>query len=101
MVNVYKQPRISNISYSQKATNENLKGSAASEAVKRKTVERVKLNITLIEEIRGRRLANFLAAASMDDAAPNSSFSAMTVGSSGSSQSVPILTRQKRRAELL
>lgn len=38
----------------------------------------------------GRRLANFLAAASIEAAAPNSSFSAITVGSSGSTQSVPV-----------
>jgi len=42
-----------------------------------------------MEVSRGRKLANLMAAASMDEAAPRSSFSAMTVGSSGSSQSVP------------
>lgn len=45
-------------------------------------------------ERRGRRLASFLAAASMDAAAPSSSFSAITVGSSGSSWSVPANVNQ-------
>ncbi len=37
----------------------------------------------------GLRLANFLAAFSMDSAAPKSSFSAISIGSSGSTQSAP------------
>lgn len=37
----------------------------------------------------GLRLASFLAAASIDAAAPNNSFSAITVGSSGSTHSEP------------
>jgi hypothetical protein len=45
---------------------------------------------TLTSEcLRGRKLANFFAAASIDAAAPNNSFSAITVGSSGSTQSEP------------
>jgi hypothetical protein len=47
--------------------------------------------------MRGRKLANFLAAASMDEAAPNNSFSAMTVGSSGSSQSVPAPAHRRKK----
>uniref|UniRef100_A0A2M4DEL2 Putative secreted protein n=1 Tax=Anopheles darlingi TaxID=43151 RepID=A0A2M4DEL2_ANODA len=38
---------------------------------------------------RGLRLASFLAAASIEAAAPSSSFSAITVGSSGSTHSEP------------
>jgi len=37
----------------------------------------------------GRKLASFLAAASIDSAAPNNSFSAIIVGSSGLTQSLP------------
>jgi hypothetical protein len=40
-------------------------------------------------DLLGRRLANFFAAASIEAAAPSNSFSAITVGSSGSTQSVP------------
>lgn len=40
---------------------------------------------------RGLKLANFLAAASIEAAAPSSSFSAITVGSSGSTQSEPVI----------
>lgn len=39
--------------------------------------------------LRGCRLASLRAAASMEDAAPSSSVSAITVGSSGSAQSLP------------
>lgn len=49
----------------------------------------MKKMLTLID-LRGRKLASFLAAASMDAAAPRSSFSAITVGSSGSTQSLPV-----------
>lgn len=42
------------------------------------------------KDLLGRRLDNFLAAASIEAAAPNSSVSAMTVGSSGSIQLLPL-----------
>lgn len=44
---------------------------------------------TCVTDLRGRRLASFFAAASIEAAAPSNSFSAITVGSSGSTQSVP------------
>ena len=44
---------------------------------------------TWLIDFLGLRLASFLAAASMEAAAPKSSFSAITVGSSGSTQSEP------------
>lgn len=45
--------------------------------------------LTLIDFL-GRRLANFFAAASIEAAAPSNSFSAITVGSSGSTHSLPV-----------
>ena len=46
---------------------------------------------------RGFSCSSFLAAASMAAAAPRSSFSAMTVGSSGSTHSVPGGTKGLRK----
>ena len=40
---------------------------------------------------RGLSCISFLAAASIDLAAPSNSFSAITVGSSGSTKSVPVM----------
>lgn len=45
--------------------------------------------------LRGCNWDNFFAAASIELAAVRSSFSAMTVGSSGSTQSVPTNTQRK------
>ena len=46
--------------------------------------------------VRGRSCSSFLAAASMAAAAPKSSFSAITVGSSGSTHSVPVRNNQPK-----
>lgn len=57
--------------------------------VHNKTSYTIKKMLTLVSTRRGLRDTSFLAAASMELAAPISSFSAITVGSSGSSQSSP------------
>lgn len=44
---------------------------------------------TSLTDFLGRKLANFFAAASIDSAAPNNSFSAIMVGSSGLRLSLP------------
>lgn len=45
--------------------------------------------LTSLTDFLGRKPANFFAAASIDSAAPNNSFSAIIVGSSGLTQSLP------------
>jgi hypothetical protein len=77
----HKQPRISNISH---------RGQDLPRAVLIPILlfDRGFTNLTWTD-LRGRRLANFFAAASIEAAAPSNSFSAITVGSSGSTQSVP------------
>ncbi|CAN7984572.1 unnamed protein product [Ixodes hexagonus] len=50
---------------------------------------KLRFSSALFTLLRGCRLASLRAAASMDDAAPSSSVSAITVGSSGSAQSFP------------
>jgi hypothetical protein len=46
-------------------------------------------NFTTLVDFLGRKAANFFAAASIHSAAPNNSFSAIIVGSSGLTQSLP------------
>lgn len=49
----------------------------------------ISVKVTSLMDFLGRRLASFFAAASIDSAAPNNSFSAIMVGSSGLTQSLP------------
>lgn len=59
-----------------------------------------RLSTTTLGLALGFSCSSFLAAASMAAAAPSSSFSAMTVGSSGSTHSVPRETGKGSRLNL-
>lgn len=59
-----------------------------------------RLSTTTLGLALGLSCSSFLAAASMAAAAPSSSFSAMTVGSSGSTHSVPRKNEKRGRLNL-